>query len=291
MRDLVGEVLESRYRLIAKVGAGAFGVVYRARDLETRDEVAIKLLKGEAAQDPSLAIRFEREALAMARLRGTSAVYVHRMGHTKKGLPFIVMEMLYGTELEDFLIAAEEKGGRLKREHALSVLRPIAATLDVAHQHGIVHRDVKPSNIFMVDPVHGGGVRLMDFGLSKLLDASALTALGMVAGTPSYIAPEAWKGDPSKIDHRIDVYSLGVVVYRCLSGQVPLPRKSVPEVCVWAQTGERPSLVALRPNLPAQLDDWVQKALAIDPEARFQSIRDLWNGLEAVLAGTGKAPW
>ncbi len=291
MQPRVGEVLDSRYRLIAKVGAGAYGVVFRARDLETRDEVAVKLLKGETGKDPALSVRFEREAMAMARLRGTSAVYVHRLGHLEDGSAYIVMEMLYGTELEEFLSRAEKQGGRLKREHTLSLLRPIAQTLDAAHKQSIVHRDLKPSNIFIVDPAHGGGVRLMDFGLAKLLDANSLTAEGMVAGTPSYIAPESWRGDPHKLDHRIDVYSLGVIVFRCLAGRVPYPSKSMLDLCRWAQTGERPSLTAVRKSLPPKIDDWVQKALAIDPEKRFQSISELWVSLEAILGSGPSRPW
>lgn len=291
MHDPVGEVLDSRYRILAKVGAGAYGVVYRARDLETRDEVAIKLLKGETGKDAAQSTRFEREAMAMARLRGTSAVYVHRMGRLEDGSAFIVMEMLYGQELEEFLTAAEKQGGRLKRENTLALLRPIAQTLAAAHKQGIVHRDLKPSNIFIVDRAHGGGVRLMDFGLAKLLGANSLTAEGMVAGTPSYIAPESWRGDPRTLDHRIDVYSLGVIVFRCLSGRVPHPTKSMLELCQWAQTGERPSLRALRKSLPASIDDWTQKALAIQPDERFQSVAELWQGLEAILDSGPTRPW
>ncbi|MEZ4225038.1 MAG: serine/threonine-protein kinase [Polyangiaceae bacterium] len=292
MRADVGDVLDSRYRLIAKVGAGAYGVVFRARDLETRGEVAVKVLKSESTQDAALSVRFEREAMAMARLRGTSAVYVHGMGRLPDGSAYIVMEMLYGTDLETFLSAAEKQGGRLKRSHTLSLLGPIAQTLDAAHRQKIVHRDLKPSNIFLVDRSHGGGVRLMDFGLAKLLGAGSLTAQGMVAGTPSYIAPESWRGDPRTLDHRIDVYSLGVIVFRCLAGRVPHTTKSMMELCQWAQTGERPSLTALRPSLPGAMDPWVQRSLAIDPDKRFQSVRELWQSLEGILAPQqASRPW
>lgn len=131
----------------------------------------------------------------------------------------------------------------------------------------------------------------MDFGLAKLLGANSLTAAGMVAGTPSYIAPESWRGDPRMLDHRIDVYSLGVIVFRCLSGRVPYPTKSMLELCQWAQSGERPSLRALRKSMPGAIDAWVQKSLAIKPEERFQSVAELWQGLESIL-GTGPSrPW
>lgn len=286
-----GEEVGGRYRLLAKIGAGAYGEVFRARDLETRDEVAIKFLKPTQAADPELVTRFEREAVAMARLRGTAAVYVHGMDRTKDGATYIVMEMLLGRDLESMLSEAEQRGGRLKKEKTLELLRPIATTLAKAHAKSIVHRDLKPSNIFVVDPNHGGGVRLMDFGLAKLLDAESLTAQGVVAGTPSYIAPEAWLGDSSRLDHRIDVYSLGVIVFRCLTGQVPYPTKSMMDLCRWAQSGERPSITELRKSLPPGMDDWVQKSLAIDPEKRFQSIVTQWKSLEHLLAMPPSRPF
>jgi serine/threonine-protein kinase len=173
----------------------------------------------------------------------------------------------------------------------LELLRPIAGTLEAAHKLGIVHRDLKPSNIFVVDAAYGGGVRLMDFGLAKLMGADSLTGEGMVAGTPSYIAPEAWRGNPKDLDHRIDVYSLGVMVFRCLAGQAPYVTSSLLDLCRWAQQGARPSLRDLRPGLPAGIDPWVEKALAIDPADRFQSVRSMWSSLEALLSEEPRAPF
>jgi serine/threonine-protein kinase len=286
-----GDVIGGRYRLLDKLGAGAYGVVYRARDLETREEVAVKLLIAGRSVDPELQTRFEREAIAMAKLRGTSAVYVHGIGRDDRGRIFIVMELLRGGDLESFLKRAEERGGRLKRKKMLELLRPIAGTLEAAHKLGIVHRDLKPSNIFVVDAGHGGGVRLMDFGLAKLIGADSLTGEGMVAGTPSYIAPEAWRGNPKDLDHRIDVYSLGVMVFRCLAGQAPYVTSSLLDLCRWAQQGARPSLRDLRQGLPAGIDPWVEKALAIDPADRFQNVRSMWSSLEALLAEEPRAPF
>lgn len=284
-----GQVVEGRYRLLARRGAGAYGVVFRARDLETRDEVAIKFLKRGAA-DPSLLQRFEREAIAMARLRGTAAVYVHALGRLADGSAYIVMELLHGRELERYLKEAERAGGRLKAHKTLELLRPIARTLEAAHGQGIIHRDLKPGNIFVVDPEHGGGVRLMDFGLVKVMGADSLTADGMVAGTPSYIAPEAWRG-VKHLDHRIDVYSLGVIVFRCLSGRTPSPTQSLLGLCEWAQKGERPSLHQLRKSLPESIDAWVHKALAAQPEDRFQTVGALWSSLESILVDAPASPF
>lgn len=291
MAEQPGQVIRGRYRILGQVGKGAHGVVYRARDLETRGVVALKFLGKEGDLDPAFARRLEREASSMARLRGTSAVYVHGLERCEDGRLFIVMEMLYGQDFETYLESAERLGGRLKAAMLLQLLRPIVDTLEAAHRQGIVHRDLKPSNVFIVDLEHGGGVRLLDFGLVKLLDAAALTADGMVAGTPSYIAPEAWRGDPKILDHRIDVYALGVIVFRALSGRLPYPSKNMIALYEWAREGERPSLSALRPKLPREIDDWVQRALAVEPEDRFQDVRTMWNALEALLAPRRRAPF
>lgn len=286
-----GDVISNRYRILERLGAGAHGVVYRARDLETRGELALKFLGDGKGLDPELCRRMEREAQAMARLRGTSAVYVHGIAHAQDGMLYVAMEMLYGKDFEDYLQEAEKVGGRIKAARLLEVLRPVASTLDQAHRQGIIHRDLKPSNVFIVDPDKGGGVRLLDFGLAKLLDATTMTADGMIAGTPSYIAPEAWRGTSKGLDHRIDVYSFGVIVFRALSGKLPPPSSDLLEICRWAMTGERPSLHALRSSLPAAIDAWIQQALAIFPSERFQSIAEAFTRLEAILVARPTTPF
>ncbi len=286
-----GDVISNRFRILERLGAGAQGVVYRARDLETRGEVALKFLGDGKGLDPELSRRMEREAFAMARLRGTSAVYVHGIATAQDGMLYVAMEMLYGKDFEDYLSEAEKLGGRIKAARLLEILRPVADTLEQAHRQGIIHRDLKPSNVFIVDPAKGGGVRLLDFGLAKLLDASTLTTEGMIAGTPSYIAPEAWRGVSKTLDHRIDVYSFGVIVFRALSGKLPPPSSDLLEICRWATNGERPSLYALRTTLPQNIDVWVQHALAIEPERRFANIRDAFASLENILAVRPAAPF
>jgi serine/threonine-protein kinase len=286
-----GDVISNRFRILERLGAGAQGVVYRARDLETRGEVALKFLGDGKGLDPELSRRMEREAFAMARLRGTSAVYVHGIATAQDGMLYVAMEMLYGKDFEDYLSEAEKLGGRIKTARLLEILRPVADTLEQAHRQGIIHRDLKPSNVFIVDPAKGGGVRLLDFGLAKLLDASTLTTEGMIAGTPSYIAPEAWRGVSKTLDHRIDVYSFGVIVFRALSGKLPPPSSDLLEICRWATSGERPSLYAQRTTLPQNIDVWVQHALAIDPERRFANIRDAFASLENILAVRPAAPY
>jgi serine/threonine-protein kinase len=284
------EVIEGRFRLLKKIGTGAHGVVFRARDLESRGDVAIKFLSDSIGQQPDYVERLRREALAMARLRGTSAVYVHGLRTVPGGSTYLIMEYLQGRDLQRYLQMAEEHGGQFKPERLLQMLRPIASTLQAAHEQHMVHRDLKPSNIFVLDKSVGGGVRLLDFGLVKLLDAQKLTGEGQVAGTPSYIAPEAWRGHPLELDHRIDVYGMGVIVFRALAGRVPYKSKNMVEMLTWAQKGERPSLHQLRPDLPPAIDSWVKKALAIDPDQRFQSVAAQWSALEGLFPQASRPP-
>ncbi|MET0594318.1 MAG: serine/threonine-protein kinase, partial [Polyangiaceae bacterium] len=153
-------------------------------------------------------------------------------------------------------------------------------TLEAAHVRGIVHRDLKPGNIFVLD---SGGARLLDFGLAKVMAAAPLTNSGMVAGSPSYIAPEVWKGNPRALDHRIDVYSLGAIIFRALSGAVPFGGKDILEKLALVTTGDRPSLHELRPDLPQEVDTWVAEVLAVDPDLRFRQVRGMWNALRGIL--------
>jgi eukaryotic-like serine/threonine-protein kinase len=270
--------LDDRYELRSVLGRGGHGVVYQAFDRETKAEVAIKFLHDAVAVDPQYNIRMLREAQAMAALAGTSAIRVHGLKTTRDGALYLVMELLEGSDLEDHLSEVERRGP-LSMGHLYELLDPIVDTLEAAHARGIVHRDLKPGNIFVLK---GGGVRLLDFGLAKVMTASPLTNDGMVAGSPSYIAPEVWRGNPRVLDHRIDVYSLSAIAFRALSGRVPFQGNTLLEKFHLATSGERPSLYALRPDLPREVDGWVAQGLAIDPDRRFWQVRGMWNALKDI---------
>jgi serine/threonine-protein kinase len=191
------------------------------------------------------------------------------------------MELLEGSNLEDQLVNIEKKGRRIMPTALVNLLDPIVSTLEAAHQQGIVHRDLKPQNIFLIAPSRGGGVRLLDFGLVKLMNAKPLTRQGVVAGSPSYIAPEAWKG--GTVDHRIDVYALGIVVFRALAGKVPFDAPDLREKLKLITSAERPSLFIKRPDLPPPIDAWIEQVLAIEPDLRFQRVRAAWKALRNIL--------
>ena len=273
-------VVDGRYQLGRVLGRGGHGIVYAATDLETGIEVALKFLHDSVAIDPQYNIRMLREAQVMAALAGTSAIRVYGLRTTPEGALYLVMELLSGADLDDYLGEIEAVGQRLSVHLLFDLLDPIVDTLEAAHARGIVHRDLKPANIFVLE---SGDVRLLDFGLAKVLAASPLTNDGMIAGSPSYIAPEVWRGNPRALDHRIDVYSLGAITFRALGGKVPFAGRSLIEKFQLATTGERPSLLADRPDLPPEIDTWVAQALAIDPDMRFHQVRGMWNALRAVL--------
>jgi serine/threonine-protein kinase len=268
----VGQVIGGRYQVSTLLGEGGQSAVYRARDLRAGDEVALKILKPDTSSEATE--RMFREARAMATLHGTAAVRVLDQQWTDDGAMCLVTELLHGQPLDDALAAIEVNGGRADVPWIVELFAPVVLTLQAAHGMGIVHRDLKPANLFVLSG--GGGVRLLDFGFAKFTRLRGLTADGMVAGSPSYIAPETWQGKREAIDHRIDVYALGGVLFRCLAGRAPFTSKDLAVLLREVTTAPRPSLLALRPELSPDIDDWVTHALAVDPDQRFQSVTALF---------------
>ena len=248
--------LDGRYELSQELGRGGHGVVYRALDTETGEDVAIKVLKQNIADDPQYAVRLWREAESLRMLWGQSVVKVHSYGNDRYGSVYMVMELLVA-------------------------LDPIARALHTAHAMGIVHRDIKPGNIFLVDAMMGGGVRLMDFGLAKIAGAGDLTQAGMIAGSPSYIAPELWRNETP--DHRIDVYSLAAVIFRALTGRPPFMAPSTADLLIEVTRAPRPRLSDYRPDMAVEVDEWVQRALALRKEDRYPYVTSMWNDLIRVV--------
>jgi serine/threonine-protein kinase len=263
-----------RYERLGVLGSGGQGVVYRAYDHWTKRPVAIKVLGSEASHEPRAAERLSREQQALSALKGTAAVEVLDVFRSHGGELCLVMELLTGKNLDEHLRILEEKNERMELVRVAELFDPIVDTLDIAHRAGILHRDLKPANVFLLDD---GGVRLLDFGMARLRKSTPLTAEGTVMGSPSFMAPEAWWGKSPLVDHRADVYSLGVILFRVLAGELPFSGLSLYEKFLGSTKSPRPSLFAKRPDLPRDADDWVELALAIDRERRFQNVRALWN--------------
>lgn len=280
----IGDVIDDQYRIVRLIGEGGQGTVFEAEDLDIEAPVAIKVLRPQVAEKPEWVIRLRREARAMGVLSGPAAVQIFALNRAKTGQLYIVMELLRGHDLDQSIKRFESRHGFVPVPTMLDILAPIVDTLEVAHGRGIVHRDLKPANIFVLDSSNRGRVRLLDFGMVKDLSATTpLTREGFVVGSPSYIAPEAWRGKSATITHAADVYALGTLVFRILAGHVPFQGDQLVELVRLVTRAPRPSLVNERSTLPKSIDPWVARALAIAPEDRFKSVREMWNELLSIL--------
>ncbi|MCC6552620.1 MAG: SUMF1/EgtB/PvdO family nonheme iron enzyme [Polyangiaceae bacterium] len=273
-------VLASKLRLLRPLGQGGMGVVWAARHLALETEVAVKLIRPErVAADPALIARFEREARATARIAHPHVVQVMDYGAVNDAVPYIVMELLRGFSLAELL----ERGGRLSFATARSLVEQVGSALESAHERGVVHRDIKPHNVFITEGSRGYPlfVKVLDFGVAKMLGdaqvpgaSAALTETGMVIGSPPYMSPEQLEGSKD-VDLRSDLWSLGVIVYEALTGALPFQGSSFITVGAAVLKGKYRPASELRPNLPAGIDDWFAKALCVDPGGRFQSAREM----------------
>jgi eukaryotic-like serine/threonine-protein kinase len=277
MPTLTGQSF-GRYHILDQLGEGGMATVYKAYDTRLETDVAVKVIRMESltmdTMDQAL-IRFEREAKALARLTHPNIVKVIDYGEYE-GKPYLVMEYLPSGTLKKKL------GMPMAWQEALHLLLPIVHALDFAHRQGMIHRDVKPSNILITAD---GEPMLTDFGIAKILDnhdTAELTGTGVGIGTPEYMAPEQWTGNTST---KSDQYALGVVLYEILTGRKPYPTDT-PAAILLKQVNEplpRPSEFVK--ELPERVEKLLLKALAKDPDDRFASMADFAIALESVLSG------
>jgi eukaryotic-like serine/threonine-protein kinase len=251
-----------RYRVTGFLGSGAMGVVVAAEDDELGREVALKLLRRDASRDSRQ--RFLREARAAAAIAHPGVVAVHDVLTTADGHPVLVMDRLHGETLRSLL----ERTGRLEIEQAVRIAREIASALEAAHARGVIHRDLKPENVFLSQREGGGAdVKLLDFGVAKLFgpmpapDAAGLTSTGTIVGTPYYMAPEQAFAERD-LDARADLWSLGVILYECLSGRRPFSADSVGQVLRLLALGQLTPLREVVPGLPPRLLALIERLLS-----------------------------
>ncbi|HTN02237.1 MAG TPA: serine/threonine-protein kinase [Planctomycetaceae bacterium] len=252
--------------ILERIGAGGMGVVYRARQKELDRIVALKILRPDFGPEANFAERFQREARALARLSHPHIVTVHDFGRIDD-VYYFVMEYIDGVNLRQL-----EKAGQLTPTQALALVPQVCEALQYAHEQGVVHRDIKPENILIT---RDGRVKIADFGLAKLAghaEQSHLTGTWQVMGTPHYMAPEQVER-PTEVDHRADIYSLGVVFYEMLTGELPLGRFPLP---------------SSRAQLDIRLDDVVLRSLEKSPERRYQHATDVQTDVEQIRQTPGK---
>ncbi len=284
---LLGTVLGERYRVLARIGAGGMGTVYRVEHVVLRKRMAAKVLRPELSGDQDLVRRFQQEAIAVSQIGQENIVDVTDFGRTPQGALYYVME-----ELEGASHAALVEAGPLPVDRAAGILAQICRALAAAHERGIVHRDLKPDNVMVVRRGDGSDfAKVLDFGIAKSAAApetGRVTRAGMVIGTPEYMAPE--QGAAARVDHRADVYAFGVLAYEMVTGRVPFSAATPVATMLEHQTRAVVPPRLLRPDLPPSLEALILHALEKRAEARPQSMREVAAALTAVLAERGLPP-
>jgi serine/threonine-protein kinase len=276
-------VVAGKYRLTRLLGRGGMGAVWEGTHTSLGTRVAVKFIDAEYANSPEARSRFENEARAAARLRSKHVVEVYDHGVSDDGRPFIVMEFLQGEPLDKRL----DRVGRLPAKETAQIVMQISRALAKAHSANIVHRDLKPENVFLVwDDEEGTDVvKVVDFGIAKFNDesktSSSATRTGSVLGTPHYMSPEQARGLRS-VDSRSDLWSVGVIAYRCIVGALPFEGEAVGDLLVKLCTAPIPVPSQVVADVPPSFDAWLHKALTREPAQRFQTAAQLSESLAAV---------
>ncbi len=266
-----GTEIGLRYRVVQLLGRGGMGAVYRVWDEELNRDVALKLIRPEIAADADVIERFKREIQLSSRVTHKNVLRVYDLGEAD-GTRFLTMQFVEGRDLSSLI----KELGPLPVPRLISLFRQICQGLQAAHEQGVVHRDLKPQNI-MVEA--NDNVLITDFGLAKNLGASAMTELGALMGTPAYMSPEQVRGQA--VDKRSDIYSLGVILYEMASGKTPFAGGSVFEVMMRRLSTPPRPLGELNPAIPAYLRKIVERCLAVEASARYQSVEEVLADLDA----------
>jgi len=280
----IGDILASKYRVDHVLGIGGMGVVVAARHVQLGTMVALKFMLPDTLRVPEASERFLREARVAAHLRGEHVARVIDFGTLESGAPYIVMDFLEGTDLEKLV----RTRGPLSVAEGVGYVFDACKAMDEAHRAGVVHRDLKPTNLFLTQRHDGTPlVKVLDFGISKLSEhaedpSNLTTRTGSVLGSPAFMSPEQIR-NAKHVDARADIYSLGAVIYFLLTQAYPYEANSVGELFGLVLFHEPKPLRARRPDVPLALDALVGRCLQKDPNARFQNAKELMTALRAVL--------
>ena len=268
-----GSVLAGKYRVERIIGQGGMGLVVEARHIALDERVALKFLLPEYAQHPEAATRFIREARAAAKIKSEHVARVSDVGNLDSGAPYMMMEFLEGADLSQTL----EKLGVLPVEDAIDYIIQGCEAIAEAHTHGIVHRDLKPANLFLSKRPDGTPiVKVLDFGISKVIGGAVdnLTKTTAAMGSALYMSPEQMQ-QTRAVDHRTDIYALGIALYELLAGKQPYYADTLPQLCAEILTGTPTPIRSTRAEIPEELAQVMEKAYARDKGQRYQSIADL----------------
>ncbi|MEE2903490.1 MAG: serine/threonine-protein kinase [Myxococcota bacterium] len=284
IRDpMLGRVLLERYEILRKIGAGGMGAVYVARQSTVGREVAVKVLRGDLISNELVRERFRREAEIIGQLRHPNTIQLIDYGETDDGLAIMVMELLVGKPLNEQL----KSMGPLSLLEAIQIGIDVASSLAEAHEAGLVHRDLKPGNIFLVEVGGQMHAKVLDFGIARILDeeATRITSTGQVFGTPRYMSPEQGMAT-GEVDARSDLYSLGLIIYECLVGQPPfVAQTSIQYLSAHAQMPPPKLSSTIEFRIPFELEQLVDSCLAKSPSHRIQTAKDVVEALKIIATG------
>ncbi len=269
---LIGAVIGGSYEIVRPIGEGGMARVYEARHVRLSGKrFAVKILHASYAAQPTVVARFQREAEACAAIDHPNVVDVYDVHRTADGQPYLVTEFLDGQDLGSML----EGRGKLEPAIAVHIGRELCRALSAAHARGIIHRDMKPENVFVMGDERAPQVKVLDFGISKIMEdrSSALTRTGTIVGTPAYISPEQAAGRP--VDQRTDIYAVGAILYRALTGRLPFDGESTAQILSAVLAGNAPRPRTLEPAISDTLEMTLQRAMAVSPTARFATMQEL----------------
>ena len=279
--DLLGQTIDQRYRVDTLLGEGGMGLVYRATHTRLNKPFAIKVLRRENTRDPEVVARFRREAESASGIGNQHIIDINDFGALDDGSTYFVMECLEGIDLIEAIDATQ----RIPEDRAIHIAIQLCRALGAAHDAGIIHRDLKPENVFLIRRNDTDDfVKVLDFGIAKVANGpKRLTRVGEVLGTPHYMSPEQCEGDG--VDHRTDIYALGVLLYEMVTGHVPHDADTMMGILT-KQMYEDPIPPKVRvPQVSEQLEQLIMRCLEKKPEQRYQTMREIEADLERVRAG------